>query len=107
MVNTSRSDSLIKYEEALVEQSQIRERSYDMNYTNLMANGYYNNLDNSEYISRIRSNMNKISRSLGDKLKEANKGYIRQSKKETDNRKRFEMTLNDAVQNVKLLLNKK
>jgi hypothetical protein len=106
MVNTSRSESLIKYEDALIEQSQNRERSYDINYTNMMTTGFYNGLDNNAYITLIKSNMNKLSKSLSDKLKEANKNYAKTVKKEVDNKQRF-ISLNDAIQNVKLLLNKK
>jgi hypothetical protein len=106
LVNTSRNESLIKYEEELAEQSQNKETSYDIHYTTLITNGYYNNMDNTEYINRIKGNMNKLSKLLSDKLKEANKAYAKPVKKEVDNRQRF-ISLNDAIQNVKLLLNKK
>ena len=109
MVNTSRNDGLIKYEEKIVEHSKnIKEKSYDISFENNQIDDIkYNDLNNIENYNRIRNNMNKLSRLLSDKLKEASKfGHKYIEKKEVDNRIKF-VSLNDPIQYAKLLLNRK
>ena len=109
MVNTSRNEGLIKYEENLIEQSKnIKGKSYDISFEKMQIDDIsYNDLDNIESYNKIRNNMNKLSKLLGDKLKEASKvGHKYVEKKEVDNKIKF-MSLNDPMQYAKLLLNRK
>jgi hypothetical protein len=109
MLNTNRSESLVKTEAKLLESSEKKENDYqyDLSINNMITDeGSSGGVNSLEHLNTVRYNTNKLSQNLSEKLKELSRSITKPYLRKEDSKKGL-INLNENLQNAKAYLNKR